>query len=156
MASTATSVWLGRLGDRVGHARVALASGIGTAIFLGLSALVQTVWQLLILYALTGACVGGLLPSLSALLAEHSKSGDEGCVYGIDSSVTSAGRALGPLLGVACALWFSLRMTFVLTGLVFVAASALGVFTVSRPGLERRRDRRAAGGLDEERRFDQD
>jgi DHA1 family multidrug resistance protein-like MFS transporter len=156
VATTVTSVWLGRLGDRVGHGRVALVSGIGTAIFLGASALVQTVWQLLVLHALAGACFGGLLPSLSALLAVHSKSGDEGCVYGIDSSMTSAGRALGPLLGAACALWFSVRMTFVLAGLVFVAASALGAFTVCRPGPDRRRDRGAAASLDEERRFDQD
>jgi hypothetical protein len=70
--------------------------------------------------------------------------------------MTSAGRALGPLLGAACALWFSVRMTFVLAGLVFVAASALGAFTVCRPGPDRRRDRGAAASFDEERRFDQD
>ena len=154
VATTATSVWLGRLGDRVGHGRVALASGIGTAIFLGASALAQTVWQLLVLHALAGACVGGLLPSLSALLAEYSKSGDEGCVYGIDSSMTSAGRAVGPLLGAACAFWLSVRMTFAITGLVFVAASALGAFTVCRPSLDHRRSRHAAADLDEKRRLD--
>lgn len=84
--------------------------------------LVGSLWQLLILYALTDACVGGLLPSLSAMLAENSQRGDEGGVYGIDNSVTSAGRTVGPLLGAACALWFSPRAIFVLTGLISGAA----------------------------------
>jgi DHA1 family multidrug resistance protein-like MFS transporter len=98
-ASTMTSVYLGRLGDRTGHARVALICGIGAAVFYVSHVFVGTLGQLSVLYALTGACVGGLLPTLSAMLAENSQRGDEGAVYGIDNSVTSAGRTIGPLLG---------------------------------------------------------
>lgn len=131
-ASTATSVYFGKVGDRTGHARVALFCGIGAAIFYTAHLAVGHLWQLFVLYALTGACVGGLLPSLSAMLAEHSQRGDEGCVYGIDNSVTSAGRTVGPLLGAACALWFSPRATFALTGLIFGAASLLAALTICR------------------------
>jgi DHA1 family multidrug resistance protein-like MFS transporter len=136
-ASTATSVYLGKVGDRAGHAQVMLACGIGAAVFYGAHLFVGTLWQLLVLYALTGACVGGLLPSLSSMLAENSQCGDEGCVYGLDNSVTSAGRTVGPMLGAACALWFSPRGVFVLTGLIFAAGSLLAALTVcrtSRPG----------------------
>jgi len=140
-ASTVTSVYLGRLGDRTGHARVALACGIGAAVSYVSIILVGNLWQLLVLYALTGACVGGLLPSLSAMLAENSQRGDEGCVYGIDNSVTSAGRTVGPMLGAACALWFSPRAAFVLTGLIFAASSLLAALTVCRSSPPRPLDR---------------
>jgi DHA1 family multidrug resistance protein-like MFS transporter len=132
-ASTVTSVYLGRYGDRAGHARVALASGIGAAVFYLAHIVVGSLWQLLVLYTLAGACVGGLLPSLSAMLAEHSEHGDEGCVYGLDNSVTSAGRTVGPMLAAACALWFSPRGTFVLTGLIYAASALLAALTVCRP-----------------------
>jgi len=140
-ASTVTSVYLGRLGDRTGHARVALACGIGAAVSYVSIILVGNLWQLLVLYALTGACVGGLLPSLSAMLAENSQRGDEGCVYGIDNSMTSAGRTVGPMLGAACALWFSPRAAFALTGLIFAASSLLAGLTVCRSSPPRPLDR---------------
>ncbi len=140
-ASTLTSVYFGKVGDRTGHARVALVCGIGAAVSYAAHLFVGSLWQLLALYALTGACVGGLLPSLSAMLAENSERGDEGCVYGIDNSVTSAGRTVGPVLGATCALWFSPRATFVLTGLIFGAASLLAALTVCRTGPARSLDR---------------
>jgi len=140
-ASTVTAVYFGRLGDRTGHARVALACGIGAAVLYGSIAFAGNLWQLLVLYALTGACVGGLLPSLSAMLAEYSQHGDEGCVYGIDNSMTSAGRTVGPVLGAACALWFSPRAAFLLTGLLFAASALLTGLTVCRKSPSRPLDR---------------
>jgi DHA1 family multidrug resistance protein-like MFS transporter len=140
-ASIVTSVYLGRYGDRAGYARVALGCGIVAAVFYVAHILVGHLWQLLVLYALAGACVGGLLPSLSAMLAEHSQPGDEGCVYGIDNSVNSAGRTVGPMLGAACALWFSPRAAFVLTGLIFAASSLLAALTVCRSSPSRPLDR---------------
>ncbi len=142
-ASTVTSVYFGKVGDRTGHARVALFCAIGAAISYAAHFFVGHLWQLFVLYALTGACVGGLLPSLSAMLAEHSQRGDEGCVYGIDNSVTSAGRTVGPLMGAACALWYSPRATFVLTGLIFGATSLLAALTVCRKAAVRSPGRRA-------------
>jgi DHA1 family multidrug resistance protein-like MFS transporter len=141
-ASTLTSVYLGKLGDRRGHARVALLCGIGTAVAYAAHLFVGNLWQLLSLQVLTGACMGGLLPSLSAMLAESSERGDEGCVYGIDNSVTSAGRTVGPVLGAAVALWFSPRASFLLTGIIFGAASLLAAVTVCRAVPGHPRDQR--------------
>jgi DHA1 family multidrug resistance protein-like MFS transporter len=131
-ASTVTAVYLGRYGDRTGHARVALVCGSGAAVCYGAQVFVGSLGQLLLLQALTGACVGGLLPSLSAMLAEHSQHGDEGCVYGIDNAVVSAGRTVGPMVGAWSALWFTPRGTFLLTGVIFAASSVLAAFTVCR------------------------
>ena len=133
VASVATSVSLGRLGDRVGHGRVVVWCAAATAVSAAPQAFVTGVWQLLWLQALTGASVGGLIPSLSALLARNSRRGDEGCVYGIDNSITSLGRTVAPLLGAACAVWFSLRGVFLLTSLIFVAVAIAAALTLRRP-----------------------
>ena len=131
--STLTAVSLGRLGDRVGHARVAFASAVFATVFYIPQALAQDVWQLLVLHAVTGVALGGLIPSLSALLARQSRAGDEGCAYGIDSSVAAAGRAVGPLLGAACAVWFSLRVAFLATSAVFALLTIVAARAVFPP-----------------------
>ena len=81
---------------------------------------------------MVGLCFGGLLPSLSAMLAEYSEHGDEGCVYGMDNAVVSAGRTVGPMLGAVSALYFTARGTFLLTGVIFAASSLLAALTVCR------------------------
>ncbi len=132
LASILTSVYLGRLGDRIGHGRVVFwCAVISTAGFVP-QVYVTGVWQLLSLQILTGASVGGLIPSLSALLACLSRSGDEGCVYGIDNSITSIGRAVAPVLGASCAVWFSLRGAFLATGLIFAAVAVMASLTVCK------------------------
>jgi DHA1 family multidrug resistance protein-like MFS transporter len=131
-ASIATSVYLGRLGDRIGHGRIVLWSGVVAAACYTPQAFATGVWQLLGLQALAGAGIGGLVPSLSSLLARQSRSGDEGCVYGIDNSITSIGRAVAPLLGASCAVWFSLRGAFLATGFIFAAVAAVAALTLCR------------------------
>jgi len=146
-ASTVTSVYLGRYGDRTGHARVALACGIGSAVSYGAQVFVSSLGQLVVLQVLTGLCFGGLLPSLSAMLAEYSQYGDEGCVYGMHNAVVSAGRTVGPMLGAVSALWFTARATFLLTGVIFGASSLLAALTVCRslPGRALDRPKAASG-----------
>jgi DHA1 family multidrug resistance protein-like MFS transporter len=131
-ASIATSVWLGRLGDRIGHGRVILWCAVVATVAYLPQSIVTGVWQLLGLQALAGASVGGLIPSLAALLARHSQRGDEGCVYGIDNSVQSIGRAVAPLLGAACAVWFSLRGAFLATSVIFAAVAIMAALTLCR------------------------
>lgn len=124
-AGTITAVYFGRLGDRIGHGQVlrwcTLAAGL---LFLPQS-LVTSAWQLLLLQALTGAAAGGIVPSISALLARYTEPGEEGSVYGIDNSIVAAARAAAPLVGSVIALWFNLRATFLATAVVFLLVSAL-------------------------------
>jgi hypothetical protein len=56
-------------------------------------AFVTEAWQLVALYALTGATIGGVLPSISAMLAQLTDRGEAGSVYGIDNAVVSAPAA---------------------------------------------------------------
>ena len=90
--------------------------------------LVTSGWQLLVLQALVGVCMGGLIPAISALLARYTQEGEEGAVYGLDHSITSAARAVAPLVGAAVAAGFGLRATFVATALIYLMAAVLARF----------------------------
>jgi MFS transporter, DHA1 family, multidrug resistance protein len=99
VAGTATSILLGRLGDRIGHRPVLLVGAVATAAAYVPLAFVTEAWQLVTLYAITGATIGGVLPSISAMLAQLTERGEAGRVYGIDNAVVSAARGASPIVG---------------------------------------------------------
>jgi DHA1 family multidrug resistance protein-like MFS transporter len=63
--------------------------------------------------------MGGILPSLSALLARLSPEGQEGIVYGVDATVVSVANAVGPMAGSALAAWMGLRVPFLFAAGIF-------------------------------------
>lgn len=123
-ASTIAAVYFGRLGDRIGHRRILIVCSLGAGIFFIPQAFVTAAWQLLVLQILTGASMGGMITSIAALLAHYSPPGEEGGVYGLDSSVFAASRVVAPLLGAAIAAWLGLRPVFIVTGLLFFITTA--------------------------------
>jgi DHA1 family multidrug resistance protein-like MFS transporter len=125
MMTTISSVYLGRLSDRIGHRRILISSAVLAALFYLPQSLVTAGWQLLVLQALVGVCMGGLIPAISALLARYTHEGEEGAVFGLDHSITSAARAVAPLIGAAVAAWFGLRATFVAIAIIYLVAAAI-------------------------------
>ncbi len=133
-ASSISAIFLGRIGDRVGHRRILAIC----ALLAGLVYLPQgwsgAVWQLVLLQTLAGVATGGLLPSVSALLARHSQPGEEGSVYGLDNSVGSAARSVAPLLGSGLAEIFGIPAAFLASAVVFLFMGALaGGWRLTRP-----------------------
>lgn len=133
-AATISAVYLGRLGDNIGHKRVLVWCALASFIFFLPQAVVNAPWQLLILQALTGLAAGGLVSAPSALLARYTEPGEEGAVYGLDNSVISGARAVSPLVGAMIALAFGLRITFVAMALMFVVVLAVAVFMLPDRG----------------------
>lgn len=132
-ATTLSAVFLGRLGDRVGHRKVLIPSAFTAGVLYASMALVITGWQLLSLQVLVGIAMGGIMPIISALLANFSISGEEGAVYGLDHSISAGGRALAPLLGAVLAALFSTRATFVACGLIFSFSALFAVVKLPKP-----------------------
>jgi DHA1 family multidrug resistance protein-like MFS transporter len=126
-AATATAIYFGRLGDRVGHRRIVIACACAAALFYIPQSFVTEPGQLLLLQILVGAATGGLLSSPSALLARYTEPGEEGAVYGLDNSIISGARAVAPLVGASIALWFGYRGTFLATGLILLLMVFLAV-----------------------------
>lgn len=122
-----SAVWLGRLGDRLGHSSVLLFSGLAMVVFYLPQALVSAAWQLVFLQALTGVANGGMLPSVGALMNLQTPVGNQGATYGLNASITAAGRCVGPMMGAAFAIWFGLRSVFILAALVYLLAALVSL-----------------------------
>ncbi len=146
-AMTISAGPLGRAGDRHGQRRVGAWSAFLSGICYLPQALVSQAWQLLPLAALGGLGTGGLLPTLSALLARYTREGQEGAAFGLDNAVRSAARSIAPMLGSGIALLFGLRAAFVAAGLVMLltAIYARAALPPSMPSIEAQRD--PAGGV---------
>lgn len=143
-AGTATAVWFGRLGDRLGHRRVLVACSAATALLYLPQAVVSAPWQLLALQVASGATWGGIAPALSALLGRYAGAGREGAVYGLDNSLVAGARAAAPVAGAAVAAAFGLRGIFVATAAGYALIAALAATRLPEPGAPAAAARRAA------------
>lgn len=125
--TTLSSIFLGRLGDRVGQRRVLVASLVAAGLLYALQSGVSAAWQLLLLQAIAGIALGGITPAVSALLARYTPAGTEGSVYGLDNSVGSGARSLAPIIGSGIMVWWGLRTAFWVSGglLILTALFAL-------------------------------
>ncbi len=133
---TVSAVYLGRLGDRIGHRPILTVCAAAAALLYLPQSFVTHVWQLLALQALTGIAVGGLTPSVAALLSRYTQAGQEGSVYGLDNAIVSASRTVAPLLGAAVVVlmqalgfeFFEYRVVFLLSSGFFVLSALIVLF----------------------------
>lgn len=130
--STVSAVYLGRLGDRIGHRKILITSMAAAALIYFPQSMVTAGWQLLVLQALAGVTLGGIIPSISALLARFSRPGLEGAVYGLDNSIDAGARSLAPLLGSGLAVWLGMRATFTGTALLYLIGAVLAAWRLPR------------------------
>jgi MFS transporter, DHA1 family, multidrug resistance protein len=119
--TTASAIYMGRLGDRIGHRRIIIVCSIAASVFYIVQWRVTAAWHLLVLQALVGVAVGGIVPSISALLARFTYPGQEGAVFGLDNSITSGARSVSPMIGAAVAHAVSLRTTFLAAAVLYLA-----------------------------------
>jgi DHA1 family multidrug resistance protein-like MFS transporter len=126
--TTLSAVYLGRLGDRLGHRRIVIISAFVATLLYVLQSAVNSGWQILLLQALVGVSLGGIIPAISALLANLTPSEESGAVYGLDNSINAASRTVAPLLGSSVAAAVSLRSTFLATALLFLVTGIMALW----------------------------
>ena len=131
-ATAIFSILLGRLGDRRGHRKIVIVCLCLSALSFLMQVLVKEGWQLLLLQIFYGAALGGSVTGISALLANATRQGDEGMVYGLDNSVTSGARVVGPMLGVFVSTQFGIRMVFAMAALLYLMAGLLAKAGLSK------------------------
>ncbi len=129
---TLSAIYLGKLGDRIGHRMILIVSLITLAIFYFPQAYVDEAWQILIFQSLSGISMGGILPSIGALLAKLTVQGEEGTVYGLSNSLRAGARSVAPLLGAGIATWFSNQATFVFAAGFYLLAGILAAIRLPR------------------------
>mgnify|MGYP001059118472 CR=1 FL=1 len=118
---------LGRLGDNWGSQKVLLACLLITAVLFIPQGLVFAVWQLVLLRFLVGLTIGGLLPSVHALLRRETPTHMVSRVYGYNNSFVCLGNLLGPTIGGFLAGYISINGVFLMTS-AFLFLNAAWVY----------------------------
>jgi DHA1 family multidrug resistance protein-like MFS transporter len=131
-SATLSAVYLGKLGDRIGHRKILIGATAMSALIYIPQAMVTAVWQLIVLQALAGVALGGIIPSIAALLANYTNPGHEGAVFGLDNSINAAGRAVAPLLGGFIAGWYGYRAIFTGTAILFMITALVAYLWLPR------------------------
>ncbi|BEM32999.1 multidrug efflux MFS transporter [Serratia sp. Lou2A] len=115
---------LGRLGDRIGTARILIAALLFTTGLFAVMAWVNTPLQLGILRFLLGFADGALMPAVQALLLRYSSDQVTGRIFGYNQSFMYLGNVVGPLLGSGISAMMGFRWVFAVTA-VLVLCNAL-------------------------------
>ncbi len=118
-------IW-GRLADLYSRKAMLLRAMFGGAVILSLMALTTSPWQMLVLRSLQG-CFTGTVAAATVLVAGIAPAAKIGISLGLLQTGVSIGNALGPLLGGVLADFFGIRIAFVITGLLLLAATLITV-----------------------------
>ncbi|MBO7745442.1 MFS transporter [Paenibacillus sp. MWE-103] len=115
---------LGRLSDRIGQAKVLGISLVGAAAMFVPQAFAATVWQLLLFRLLQGCFLGGLIPSVNALVRRFTPDGMEGRAFSLNSSMLSLGNMIGPIVGGVISGWTGIGGVFLISAVLFLINAA--------------------------------
>lgn len=129
---------LGRLGDRIGTARILMATlSVSVVLFIAM-AFVTSPIQLGILRFLLGFADGAMLPAVQTLLVKYASEQVTGRIFGYNQSFMYLGNVVGPLMGAGISAAIGFRWVFVATALIVL----INVIQLKRA--LRRRDFQAA------------
>jgi MFS family permease len=132
-SNMAASPILGRLGDKIGSERILLLCLIGASLTTIPQAFVTHVWQLLAARFLFGMFMGGLLPSVNALIRKYTPDGMEGRAYSFNTSALSIGNLTGPIIGGTLSGLIHIQGIFILSACLFALNAVWVKKTLSRP-----------------------
>ncbi len=116
LISGVSAIIYGRVGDRLGHTRVLVACLVAAGIVSIPQAFAGSVTVLFIERCLFGLAVGGLIPSVNALVSNTISREKIGSAYGLTSAVTCFGIGMGPFIGGIMASYMGLRIPFAVMG----------------------------------------
>jgi len=122
VSSSLAAVLIGKISYRLGYRRTLMFCMGGAALFTLPQAFARSVTQLLFLRLMSSFFIGGNMPSTNALIAVQTPREKQGSMYGLRSSVASAGAAIGPALGSALAIGLGYGSVFIATGIVLAVA----------------------------------
>lgn len=107
---------LGRVSDKVGAHRVLTIALVGASLTLIPQAFVHSVWQLVVVRFCMGIFMGGLLPSVNALIRSYTPDGMESRAFGFNSSTLALGNMLGATIGGVLSGFIGIEGLFVVSG----------------------------------------
>lgn len=124
-----TAPFWGHFADQHGRKWMILQTSLGSAISIALMGFVTNVWQFILLRVLQGF-FGGVIPNSTALVGTEAPKEHAQYILSIYSIGYTSGMLIGPLVGGILDQYFSIRLTFLITGgllLLFCLFSAVFV-----------------------------
>jgi len=109
---------LGKLGDRIGTARILMATLIIAVVLLFAMSFVTSPFQLGVLRFLLGFADGAMLPAVQTLLVKYSSDQVTGRIFGYNQSFMYLGNVAGPLMGATVSAMAGFRWVFAATAVV--------------------------------------
>ena len=109
---------LGKLGDRIGTARILMATLVCAVVLFFAMSFVTSPLQLGILRFMLGFADGAMLPAVQTLLLKYSSDQVTGRIFGYNQSFMYLGNVVGPLMGASVSAMAGFRWVFVATALV--------------------------------------
>lgn len=109
---------LGKLGDRIGTARILMATLIFAVVLFFAMSFVTSPLQLGVLRFLLGFADGAMLPAVQTLLVKYSSDQVTGRIFGYNQSFMYLGNVIGPLIGASVSAMAGFRWVFAATAVV--------------------------------------
>ncbi|MBB3323820.1 multidrug efflux MFS transporter [Atlantibacter sp. RC6] len=129
---------LGKLGDRIGTARILMATLIVAVVLFFAMSFVTNPVQLGILRFLLGFADGAMLPAVQTLLLKYSSDQITGRIFGYNQSFMYLGNVVGPLMGAGVSAAAGFRWVFVATALVVLINIVQLAVALNRTAAKRR------------------
>ncbi|HAT7706252.1 multidrug efflux MFS transporter [Enterobacter sp. CFEC121] len=108
----------GKLGDRIGTARILMATLIFAVVLFFAMSFVTSPLQLGVLRFLLGFADGAMLPAVQTLLVKYSSDQVTGRIFGYNQSFMYLGNVAGPLIGASVSAMAGFRWVFAATAIV--------------------------------------
>jgi MFS transporter, DHA1 family, multidrug resistance protein len=129
---------LGKLGDRIGTARILMATLIVAVVLFFAMSFVTNPVQLGILRFLLGFADGAMLPAVQTLLLKYSSDQITGRIFGYNQSFMYLGNVVGPLMGAGVSAAAGFRWVFIATALVVLINIVQLAVALNRTAAKRR------------------
>ena len=118
-----SSPWWGKRNDSKSYKKNLTIAISGAAVSCFAQGFVIHAYQLLVLRAAQGFCLGGILPALYSYVSKHSPPSRRGGIIGIASSASVLANVIGPISGGYVGAATGLRGNFFVTGALFLLPS---------------------------------
>jgi len=125
---------MGRVSDRVGYKRMLVLCTVLSGLMCFPQAAARSVGHLLAMRAVLGLFAGGMLPAINAIVATSVPREGLGRAYGLATTASAVGWAVGPALGGWAASAFGLRTPFVIMGCLHLALALAQQWGVRKIG----------------------
>jgi MFS transporter, DHA1 family, multidrug resistance protein len=124
---------LGRLSDRIGPEWILGVCLVGASLMFIPQALVQNVWQLFAARFGLGIFMGGLLPTVNALIGKYAPMGMESRAYSFNTSALSLGNMTGPVVGGAISGLLTIQQIFIISSVLLMVNAGWSYKTLLLP-----------------------